>query len=129
MVICKHSNANTKSNEQGLTGQIRKLIPGSCFALIIASVTLGSIDVMADNSAKKDEHIGGYTLTDGSMLGRYGDMNDEWHPAVVSTSVEVSMQEMTPEKTSKTTKKVGRIGAFSMEDNARLGAYGDRNDE
>lgn len=91
---------------------------------VVAISLLASGQVFADSSKKKDERLGGYTLTDESMLGRYGDVNDEW---VQSASVAVNPQPMKKATTPK--KSVGKLGGFSAEDQAMLGRYGDHNDE
>lgn len=95
----------------------------SLITIIVLSL-LSTGQVFADNSKGKDERLGAYTLADESMLGRYGDVNDEW---VQSASVAVNPQ---PAKKSATPKKsVGKLGGFSAEDQAMLGRYGDHNDE
>lgn len=85
---------------------------------------LASGQVLAEGAKTQDERFGGYTLADESMLGRYGDVNDEW---VQSASSDVNMKPVMSSKPSK--KSSGRLGAYSTEDNAMLGRYGDHNDE
>ena len=95
----------------------------SFIALIVLSL-VSTGQVFADNSKRKDERLGGYTLQDESMLGRYGDVNDEW---VQSASVAVKSEPMKKSSTPK--KAVGKLGGYTMEDQSMLGRYGDHNDE
>jgi len=99
---------------------MRKL---SVVAVAVLSV-LVSGQIFADGSKPKDERLGYYNLNDESMLGRYGDVNDEW---VQRASVEVSSQPASKSKTPK--KSVGHLGGYTLEDQSMLGRYGDHNDE
>jgi|GEM_PF-3720223 len=88
-------------------------------------VSLGIVAFAGQPAAAEESRLGGYTLEDQSMLGRYGDMNDEW---VATSTVEVSKAKMSPEAKKKMPKKDNRLGSFSMQDNAMLGRYGDKDD-
>lgn len=91
---------------------------------IVVLSLVASSQVLAEDSKPADERLGAFSMNDESMLGRYGDVNDEW---VQSSSVAVSPQ---PAEKSMTPKKsVGQLGGFSSEDQAMLGRYGDHNDE
>ena len=91
---------------------------------VVALTVLVSGQSFADNSKRKDERLGHYSLKDESMLGRYGDVNDEW---VQSASVDVSTAPATKSRTSN--KSVGKVGGYTLEDGSMLGRYGDQNDE
>lgn len=91
---------------------------------VIAISVLVSGQTFADNSKRKDERLGHYSLKDESMLGRYGDVNDEW---VQSASVDVSTVPATKSRSNK--KAVGKLGGYTLEDGSMLGRYGDHNDE
>ena len=97
-------------------------------SLSVVSVMLVSLlaggPLFAEESKRADERLGGYTLADESMLGRYGDVNDEW---VQSAAVSVDKKPMKKSQTPK--KSVGQLGGFTMEDGSMLGRYGDHNDE
>ena len=107
-----------------ITGNLVKVVPGACLTAFLTVGILGSSAVLADNN-RHDERLGHYTLSDGSMLGRYGDVNDEW---VQRASVSVSKEKMSPENKRANPKKESRLGAFSLEDGAMLGRYGDKDD-
>jgi uncharacterized protein YifE (UPF0438 family) len=100
----------------------------ACLIMTLSIAVFGASTVLAEQNSKKfkDERLGHYTLEDESMLGRYGDVNDEWTPVA---KVQVSQSEMTQQRKRKMPKKDSRLGAFSMQDDAMLGAYGDKNDE
>lgn len=95
----------------------------SVVSVMVVSMLAGG-QVFAADTKSADERLGGYTMADESMLGRYGDVNDEW---VQSAAVSVDPQ---PAKKSQTPKKsVGKLGGYTMEDGSMLGRYGDHNDE
>ncbi len=73
----------------------------------------------------EEGRLGGFSLEDHSMLGRYGDVNDE---AMTVSSVEISNSKMSADTKHKMHKKDNRLGAFSAQDNAMLGRYGDKDD-
>jgi len=91
------------------------------------AVALGVFAFAAQPAAAEESRLGGYALEDQSMLGRYGDMNDEW--IANSSSVEISRAKMSADSKKKVNKKDHRLGAYSAQDNAMLGRYGDKNDE
>ena len=95
----------------------------SVMTVVVLSL-LVSGQVFADNSKRKDERLGHYSLSDESMLGRYGDVNDEW---VQSASADVKTQPASKSQAPK--KSVGKLGGYSTEDGSMLGRYGDQNDE
>jgi len=115
---------NSKITKLLPVGAFTKTITKSCLSAVIVLSLLASTQVLAESAKKQDERFGGFTLADESMLGRYGDVNDEW---VQPASSQVSVK---PIKSAKKTSKSGnRLGAYSAEDNAMLGRYGDVNDE
>lgn len=99
-----------------------------CLTVVLSVGIFGGSAAMADQAGNKHkgERLGGFTLEDGSMLGRYGDVNDEW---VAPTKVQVSRSEMTEKSKRKMPKKDNRLGSYSLQDDAMLGHYGDKNDE
>ncbi|WP_455220453.1 hypothetical protein [Kaarinaea lacus] len=96
------------------------------FATTCLVVSLGVFAFAAQPVSAEEGRIGGYALEDQSMLGRYGDVNDEY---IATSSVEISKAKMSADTKKKMHKKDGRLGAYSMQDNAMLGRYGDKNDE
>ena len=95
----------------------------SLVTIVAVSLLVGG-QAMADGSKRADERLGHYSLSDESMLGRYGDQNDEW---VRSAAVDVDSK---PVKKSITPKKsVGKLGGYTLQDDSMLGRYGDHNDE
>jgi hypothetical protein len=109
-------------------GGFAKPLATSCLTIALSVGIFGGSVAMAGDAGnkRKDEHLGGFSLEDGSMLGRYGDVNDEWVPAA---RVQISGNEMTKERSRRAPKKDNRLGAYSMQDDAMLGPYGDKNDE
>jgi len=97
------------------------------FATTCLAVSLGVFAFAAQPAAAEESRLGGYALEDQSMLGRYGDMNDEW--IATSSNVDISRAELSADKKKKMHKKDHRLGAYSAQDNAMLGRYGDKNDE
>lgn len=86
-----------------------------------------SVAVFGSQQARAEEgRLGGYTLEDESMLGRYGDVNDEW---VEVSNVSIKRTEMSTKNKRSMQKKDNRLGAYSLQDDAMLGRYGDKNDE
>ena len=106
-----------KTNSGGMT----KRIATTCLA-----VSIGVFAFAAQPVSAEEGRLGGYALEDQSMLGRYGDVNDEW---IANSSVEINKSKMSADTKNKMHKKDGRLGAYSMQDNAMLGRYGDKNDE
>ncbi|WP_455199946.1 hypothetical protein [Kaarinaea lacus] len=106
------------SNESSM---LKKIATG-CFMLSLGVAIFGSQQALAE----QDNRLGGYTLEDESMLGRYGDVNDEW---VEVSNVSISKSQMSVEKKRKMPKSDNRLGAYSMQDDAMLGRYGDKDDE
>lgn len=99
-----------------------------CLTVILSISMFAASVAMADQGGKKTkgERLGHYTLEDESMLGRYGDVNDEWVAPVKS---QVSHSQMTESAKRKMHKKDNRLGSYSLQDDAMLGHYGDKNDE
>jgi len=126
-VMLSRANENSKSAKCESVGMFRKSMASTCFMVVAALSLLVSSQVFAEGAKTKkssDERLGGYTLADESMLGRYGDQNDE---ALQSASVSIDPKPATKSKTPK--KSVGKVGGYSMEDGSMLGRYGDHNDE
>lgn len=127
-----NKNSRTISRFQavniGAKDHLAKPVATLCLATILSIAVFGTSVAIAGNSSdkRKDERLGGFTLEDESMLGRYGDFNDEWVPA---TRVQISRNQMSEETRRRTPKKDNRLGAFSSQDDAMLGPYGDKNDE
>jgi hypothetical protein len=117
-----------QSVKYSLKDGFNKSLVTSCLAAVLSIGVFSSSVAMADEAGnkRKDERLGGFTLEDGSMLGRYGDVNDEWVPAA---RVQISSNEMTEQRSRKAPKKDNRLGAYSTQDDAMLGPYGDKNDE
>jgi len=124
MRIFSKSTAVFQSVTGATAGKPVKVVPGACISVFLAMGIFASSAAIADNS-RHDERLGGYTLSDQSMLGRYGDVNDEW---VERASVNISNEKMSNNSKHSSPKKDARLGAFSMEDHAMLGHYGDRDD-
>lgn len=117
-----------QSVKESFKSGLAKPLATSCLTVALTIAVFGGSVAMADDvgNKRKDERLGGFTLEDGSMLGRYGDVNDEWVPAA---RVQISENEMTEERSRRAHKKDNRLGAYSMQDDAMLGPYGDKNDE
>ncbi|WP_455365111.1 hypothetical protein [Kaarinaea lacus] len=92
-------------------------------ACLVAS--LGVVAFASQPVAAEEGRLGGFSLEDQSMLGHYGDVNDEW---VAASTVEVSKSRMNAETKKTMPKKDSRLGAYSMQDKAMLGRYGDMDD-
>ena len=103
---------------------LKKLATG-CLVLSLGVAIFGSQQVLAESEGR----LGGYTLEDESMLGRYGDVNDEWVGTSSVSSVGISSTQMSSQMKRSNSKPDNRLGAFSMEDDAMLGRYGDKDDE
>lgn len=97
-------------------------IATGCLVLSLGVAIFGSQQALAE----QDNRLGGYTMEDESMLGRYGDANDEW---VEVSSVGISNSQMSSETKRKMPKSDNRLGAYSLQDDAMLGRYGDKDDE
>ncbi len=73
-----------------------------------------SVAVFGSQQARAEEgRLGGYTLEDESMLGRYGDVNDEW---VEVSNVSIKRTEMSTKNKRSMQKKDNRLGAYSLQD-------------
>ena len=124
MKFFNESALNSQSVTDQIAGKMVKVVPGACLTVFLAVAIFSSGTVSAGETAK-GERLGGYTLTDESMLGRYGDVNDEW---IHTSSVSVSNEQMSSTAKRAMPKQDNRLGAYSMEDEAMLGRYGDKDD-
>ena len=94
-------------------------------ALIVTLLTgmVFSASVLAEGKTKQSKMEYAYSLNDESVLGQYGDENDEY---VANAAVSVSPKPMSAQSKQKLPKKVeGKLGAYSLKDGAREGFYGD----
>jgi hypothetical protein len=113
---------NIQSVMENSESNLLKKIATGCLVLSLGVAIFGSQQVLAGDTGR----LGGYTLEDESMLGRYGDLNDEW---VSVSSVEISSSKMSTQIKRSAPKQDNRLGAYSMQDDAMLGRYGDKDDE
>lgn len=120
------SGVNQSKNFQSVMGDnessLLKKIATGCLVVSLGIAIFGSQQALAE----QDSQLGGYTMEDESMLGRYGDVNDEW---VGVSSVGISSTQMSSQTKKKMPKSDNRLGAYSMQDDAMLGRYGDKDDE
>lgn len=95
---------------------------GALVLALLAGMVFSS-SVLAESEKKQSMMEDAYSLNDESMLGRYGDENDEY---IANASVSVSSKPMTARSKQTSSKKgEGKLGAYSLKDGAREGFYGD----
>ena len=109
------------NNDSGLL----KKVATACLVVSLGVAIFGSQQALAESEGR----LGGYTLEDESMLGRYGDVNDEWVGSSNVSNVSISSTQMSAQIKRSMPKSDNRLGAYSMEDDAMLGRYGDKDDE
>ena len=115
----------SKVNQFDMGNNESKLLRRLATACLVASLGV-AIFGSQQTLAEQDAQLGGYTMEDESMLGRYGDVNDEW---VSASSVGISSTKMSAEMKRGAPKQDNRLGAYSMQDDGMLGRYGDKDDE
>ena len=116
--VIQSITGNSKSN------LLRRLATG-CLVVSLGMAIFGSQQALAEQGGS----LGGYSMEDESMLGRYGDVNDEWVGASSVTNVGISSSQMSANSKQSVPKQDNRLGAYSMQDDAMLGRYGDKDDE